>query len=139
MKYIQFSDELDTVEGRKFIYKTVNFFVSRSIENVKDNIFKPLEEEQAKKYFEKYEFIYNRTNNINMELCHLLVTAASNYIEYIEDGLIWNLQFPFECSYLFDLEPWFKKIDIKNRSNDEILILLINKLYDSPYRDSILC
>lgn len=30
-----FNDELDTKEGRHFIYKAVNFFVCRSIEKAK--------------------------------------------------------------------------------------------------------
>ena len=135
----EFDEELDTKEGRHFIYKAVNFFVVRSIEKAKKSPFKLIEKEHAKKLFEKYKFIYNRSSQPDMELCHLLVTVASDYIDYIEETFRAKLQFPFDCTYLFDLEKWFDEIDIRNRSNDEILILLINRLYNLPYCDLLLC
>ena len=72
-----------------------------------------------------------------MELCHLLVDCAAQYLYYIEDTLDPEDQFPFDCTYMFNLYTWYDKIDIRHRHNDEILILLINKLYESPYRDLI--
>lgn len=133
-----FNDELDTKEGRHFIYKAVNFFVCRSIEKAKKSPFKRIEEEPAEKLFEKYKFIYNRTIEPDMELCHLLVAVASDYIDYIEDTFRAKLQFPFDYDVLFDLESWFDEINIKNRYTEEIMILLINRLYNTVYRELIL-
>ena len=73
-----------------------------------------------------------------MELCHLLVTVASDYIDYIEATFRAKLQFPFEYDVLFELESWFDEIDIKNHYTEEIMILLINKLYNSVYRELLL-
>ena len=134
----QFSDELDTKEGRHFIYKAVNFFVFRTIEKAKKNPFRLIEEDPAKKLFEKYKFIYERSNEPDMELCHLLVAVASDYIEYLEETFSAKFQFPYDYDVLFDLESWFDEIDIKNRYTEEIMILLINKLYNSVYRELLL-
>ena len=135
---IEFNDDLDTDEGRNFIYKAVDFFVRRSMDKAKNSIGKPLETKAAHVYYEKYKFIYDRKDKANMELCHLLVVSAAQYINYIEDNLDPELQFPFDCTYLFELKAWFNEIDIRHRYDDEILILLINKLYYSVYRDLIL-
>ena len=135
---IEFNDDLDTDEGRNFIYKAVDFFVRRSMDKAKNSIGKPLETKAAHVYYEKYMFIYDRIDKANMELCHLLVVTAAQYINYIEDNLDPELQFPFDCTYLFGLAEWFEEIDIRHRYDDEILILLINKLYYSAYRDLIL-
>ena len=134
----QFSNKLNTKEGRHFIYKAVNYFVCRSREKMKNSPFRLMKEETAKKLFEKYKFIYNRTSEPDMKLCRLLVNVASDYIDYIEDTLRAKLQFPFDCDVLFDLELWFDEIDIKNRYTEEIMILLINKLYSSTYSELIL-
>ena len=134
----QFSKKLNTTEWRHCIYKAVNYFVCRSREKMKNSPFRLMEEEPAKKLLEKYKFIYNRTSEPNMELCRLLVNVASDYIDYIEDTLRAKLQFPFDCDVLFDLELWFDEIDIKNRYTEEIMILLINKLYNSTYSELIL-
>ena len=135
---IEFNDDLDTDDGRNFIYKAVDFFVRRSMDKAKNSIGKPLETKAAHVYYEKYKFIYDRKDKANMELCHLLVVSAAQYINYIEDNLDPDLQFPFDCTYLFELKVWFNEIDIRHRYDDEILILLINKLYYSAYRDLIL-
>lgn len=137
IKHIQFSNELDNEEGINFIYKTVDFFVNRAIDKVKDNIFKPLETKPAKVFYEKYKFIYDRKDKANIELCYLLINSAARYLYYIEDTLDPESQFPFDCTYLFDLNAWYDEIDIRHCYNDEILILLINKLYNSPYRELI--
>lgn len=135
---IEFNDELDTEEGRNFIYKAVDFFVNRAIDKVKDSVFEPLKEMPAKVYYEKYKFIYDRKDKADMKLCYLLVDSAARYLYYIEDTLDSEIQFPFDCTCLFGLEKWYDEIDIKHRSNDEILILLINKLYNSFYYDLLL-
>lgn len=135
---IEFNDDLDTKEGIIFIYKVVDFFVHRAMDKVNDSIPNPLETKPAHVYYEKYMFIYDRIDKADMELCHLLVATAAQYINYIEDGLEPELQFPFDCTYLFGLAEWFEEIDIRHRYDDEILILLINKLYYSVYRDLIL-
>lgn len=135
---IEFNDELDTEEGRNFIYKAVDFFVNRGMDKAKDSVFKPLKTRPAKVYYEKYKFIYDRKGMANMELCYRLVNSAAQYLYYIEDTLDPEIQFPFDCTYLFDLEKWYDEIDIRHRSNDEILILLINKLYNSSYYDLLL-
>ena len=137
IKHIQFSDELDNEEGINFIYKTVDFFVNRAVDKVKDSIFKPLETKTAKVFYEKYKFIYDKKDKANIELCYLLINSAARYLYYIEDTLDPESQFPFDCTYLFDLNAWYDEIDIRHCYNDEILILLINKLYNSPYRELI--
>ena len=133
-----FNNKLDTKEGRRFIYKAVIFFIIRSIEKEKKSPFKRIEDEIPEKLYDKYKFIYNSTIEPNMELCYLLVHVASEYIDYIEETFRAKLQFPFEYDVLFDLESWFEEIYIKNRYTEEIMILLINKLYESPYRKLIM-
>lgn len=128
----QFDDEIDTEEGRHFIYKAVEFFMFRTIEKVKKSKFRLIEEDYAKKLYEKYLFIYNRSSNPDMELCHLLIQVASDYIDFVEDGFSNKFSFPFDYDVLFDLEEWFDEIDTKNLYTEEIMILLINKLYYSP-------
>ena len=49
---VEFNDNLDTKEGRNFIYKVVDFFVNRAIDKAKDSVFKPLETRPAKVYYE---------------------------------------------------------------------------------------
>lgn len=130
----KFDEALDTEEGRLFIHKVIDFFVHRAREKVKNSIFKPMENESARRCYERYKFIYDKTNIADLELCYLLANTASIYIEFIEDDLNPDLQFPFDCEYLFDLHSWFKEIDIRHRFTYEILVLLINKLYNSPYK-----
>lgn len=129
----KFSKTLNTPEGISFIYKVIDYFVKRAIKKVEKSIFKPLEIERAKRLYEKYEFIYNRPDIADMHFCYELAETASEYIELIEDDLNPNLQFPFDCDHLFNLFSWFEKIDIRHRFTYEILILLINRLYRSPY------
>lgn len=131
-KNFQFDDEVDTKEGRHFIYKAVEFFMFRTIEKVKKSKFKLIEEDYAKKLYEKYLFIYNRSSDPDMELCHLLIQVASDYIDFVEDGFSNKFSFPFDYEVLFDLKEWFNKIDTKNLYTEEIMLLLINKLYYSP-------
>lgn len=131
----EFNKVIDTIEGKNFVHKVVEFFVDRSREKMKDSVFKPLEDNRAKFYYEKYKFIHDRIDaeKSGEETYYLLAGSASKYIDYIEDGFNPNLQFPFDCTHLFDLSSWFEKIDIKHLCTDEIMILLINKLYNSPY------
>lgn len=131
-KNFQFDDEVDTKEGRHFIYKAVEFFMFRTIEKVKKSKFRLIEEDYAKKLYEKYLFIYNRSSDPDMELCHLLIQVASDYIDFVEDGFSNKFSFPFDYDVLFDLEEWFNEIDTKNLYTEEIMLLLINKLYYSP-------
>ena len=133
-KHIQFDKTLDTEDGRSFIYAAVKFFVDRATEKVKDSPFRTLEQEPVKAWYEKYKFIYDKTKVITMDLCYLLVEAASVYIDRAESELSQDFVFPFDCDVMFDLQSWFEEIDTKNLYTEEILILLINKLYKSPYR-----
>ena len=135
---IEFNDDLDTDDGRIFIYRAVDFFVSRAMDKVKDSIPNPLEKKPAHVYYEKYKFIYDRKDKADMGLCHLLVNSAAQYLYYIEDTFPAELQFPFDCIYLFELKAWFEEIDIRHRYDDEILIMLINKLYNTVYRELII-
>ena len=137
-KKFQFNDELDTKEGKRFIYKAVNFFVVRSIKKAKDNSSRIIEEEHVKRLYDKYKFIYERSSDIDMELCYLLVQVASDYIDWIEDGFKSKFSFPFDYDVLFDLESWFDEIDTKNLYTEEIMVLLINRLYNTVYRELIL-
>lgn len=129
----KFNESLNTSEGRFFIYQVIDFFVRRSIDKVKNSIFKPLEEDKSIRLYERYKFIYSTKDKADIELCYMLAETASEYIEYIEDGFNPDLQFPFDCDYLFNLFSWFEEINIRHRFTYEILILLINKLYNSPY------
>lgn len=131
----EFNKVIDTIEGKNFVHKVVEFFVDRSREKMKDSVFKPLEDNHAKVYYENYKFIRDRIDaeKSDKETYYLLAGSASKYIDYIEDGFNPNLQFPFDCTQLFNLSSWFEDIDIKHRYTDEIMILLINKLYNSPY------
>ena len=131
----EFNKVIDTIEGKNFVHKVVEFFVDRSREKMKDSVFKPLEDDRAKLYYEKYKFIHDRIDaeKSDKETYYLLAGSASKYIDYIEDGFNPNLQFPFDCTHLFDLSSWFEDIDIKHLCTNEIMILLINKLYNSPY------
>ena len=131
----EFNEVIDTIEGKNFIHKVVEFFVDRSREKMKDSVFKPLEDNRAKLYYEKYKFIHDRIDaeKSDKEIYYLVAGSASKYIDYIEDGFNPNLQFPFDCTHLFDLSSWFEEIDIKHICTKEIMILLINKLYNSPY------
>lgn len=133
-KHIQFDKALDTEDGRSFIYAAVKFFVDRATEKVKDSPFRTLEQEPVKAWYEKYKFIYDKTKVITMDLCYLLVEAASVYIDRAESELSSDFVFPFDCDVMLDLHSWFEEIDTKNLYTEEILILLINKLYKSPYR-----
>ena len=137
-KKFQFNDELDTKEGKRFIYKAVNFFVVRSIKKAKDNSSRIIEEEHVKRLYDKYKFIYERSSEPDMELCYLLVQVASDYIDWIEDGFKSKFSFPFDYDVLFDLESWFDEIDTKNLYTEEIMVLLINRLYNTVYRELIL-
>ena len=133
-KHIQFDKILDTEDGRRFIYDAVKFFVDRATEKVKDSLFRPLEQVPVKAYYEKYKFIYDKSKVITMNLCYLLVETAAVFIDRAESVLSPDLVFPFDCDVMFDLQSWFEEIDTKNLYTKEILILLINKLYKSPYR-----
>ena len=50
----EFNKVIDTIEGKNFVHKVVEFFVDRSREKMKDSVFKPLEDNLAKVYYEKY-------------------------------------------------------------------------------------
>ena len=104
----------------------------RTIEQVKKSKFRLIEEDYAKKLYEKYLFIYNRSSDPDMELCYLLIQVASDYIDFVEDGFSNKFSFPFDYDVLFDLEEWFNEIDTKSLYTEEIMLLLINKLYYSP-------
>ena len=131
----EFNEVIDTIEGKNFIHKVVEFFVDKSREKMKDSVFEPLKSNPAKVYYEKYKFIHDRIDaeKSDKDAYYMLADSASKYIDYIEDGLNPNLQFPFDCTHLFDLSSWFEEIDIKHLCTDEIMIMLINKLYNSPY------
>ena len=137
-KKFRFNNRLNTKEGKRFIYKAVNFFVTRSIKKAKDNSSRVIKQEHVKRLYDKYKFIYERSNDPDMELCYLLVQVASDYIDWIEDGFYDKFSFPFDYDVLFDLEEWFDEIDTKNLYTEEIMVLLINKLYGSVYHNLIL-
>lgn len=125
-------------KGDTLFIRLLTFSCVGLLKRQKKSPFKRIEEELSEKLFEKYKFIYNRTIEPDMELCHLLVAVASDYIDYIEDTFRAKLQFPFDYDVLFDLESWFDEINIKNRYTEEIMILLINRLYNTVYCELIL-
>ena len=55
------------------------------------------------------------------------------YIDFIEDGINHNVEFPLNILSMFELTSWFEN-NIDRYRTDAVMIALINKLFNSIYR-----
>lgn len=128
---------INNKEGRKFIIEIVDFFVNRVIEKTESNrsISKDREKAIEKRYYRNYKFIRDSINiNTSPEdLYYVLIRKAAIYIDFIEDGINHKLYFPLDILDMFELTSWFNS-NIDRYVTDEIMIVLINKLFYSSYR-----
>lgn len=128
---------INNKEGRKFIIEIVDFFVNRVIEKTESNrsISKDREKAIEKRYYRNYKFIRDSINiNTSPEdLYYVLIRKAAIYIDFIEDGINHKLYFPLDILDMFELTSWFNS-NIDKYVTDEIMIVLINKLFYSSYR-----
>lgn len=128
---------INNKEGRKFIIEIVDFFVNRVIEKTESNrsIGKDREKAIEKRYYRNYKFIRDSINiNTSPEdLYYVLIRKAAIYIDFIEDGINHKLYFPLDILDMFELTSWFNS-NIDRYVIDEIMIVLINKLFYSSYR-----
>ena len=128
---------INNKEGRKFIIEIVDFFVNRVIEKTESNrsIGKDREKTIEKRYYRNYKFIRDSINiNTSPEdLYYVLIRKAAIYIDFIEDGINHKLYFPLDILDMFELTSWFNS-NIDRYVIDEIMIVLINKLFYSSYR-----
>lgn len=127
---------INNKEGRKFIIEIVDFFVNRVIEKTESNrsISKDREKAIEKRYYRNYKFIRDSINiNTSPEdLYYVLIRKAAIYIDFIEDGINHKLYFPLDILDMFELTSWFNS-NIDRYVTDEIMIVLINKLFYSSY------
>lgn len=128
---------INNKEGRKFIIEIVDFFVNRVIEKTESNrsLSKDREKAIEKRYYRNYKFIRDSINiNTSPEdLYYVLIRKAAIYIDFIEDGINHKLYFPLDILDMFELTSWFNS-NINKYVTDEIMIVLINKLFYSSYR-----
>lgn len=128
---------INNKEGRKFIIEIVDFFVNRVIEKTESNrsLSKDREKAIEKRYYRNYKFIRDSINiNTSPEdLYYVLIRKAAIYIDFIEDGINHKLYFPLDILDMFELTSWFNS-NIDKYVTDEIMIVLINKLFYSSYR-----
>ena len=128
---------INNKEGRKFIIEIVDFFVNRVIEKTESNrsISKDREKAIEKRYYRNYKFIRDSINiNTSPEdLYYVLIRKAAIYIDFIEDGINHKLYFPLDILDMFELTSWFNS-NIDKYVTNEIMIVLINKLFYSSYR-----
>lgn len=128
---------INNKEGRKFIIEIVDFFVNRVIEKTESNrsISKDREKAIEKRYYRNYKFIRDsiNINTSSEDLYYVLIRKAAIYIDFIEDGINHKLYFPLDILDMFELTSWFNS-NIDRYVTDEIMIMLINKLFYSSYR-----
>lgn len=127
---------INNKEGRKFIIEIVDFFVNRVVEKTESNrsLSKDREKAIEKRYYRNYKFIRDSINiNTSPEdLYYVLIRKAAIYIDFIEDGINHKLYFPLDILDMFELTSWFNS-NIDRYVTDEIMIVLINKLFYSSY------
>ena len=124
-------------EGRKFIIEIVDFFVNKVIEETEDNRSISTDSEKAleKRYYKDYKFIRDSISPSNSPkgLYYVLIRKAAVYIDFIEDGINHNVEFPLNILSMFELTSWFENNIDRYRTN-AVMIALINKLFNSIYR-----
>ena len=124
-------------KGRKFIIEIVDFFVNKVIEETEGNrsISTDLEKALEKRYYKDYKFIRDSISPSNSPkgLYYVLIRKAAVYIDFIEDGINHNVEFPLNILSMFELTSWFEN-NIDRYRTDAVMIALINKLFNSIYR-----
>lgn len=124
-------------EGRKFIIEIVDFFVNKVIEETEGNRSISTDSEKAleKRYYKDYKFIRDSISPSNSPkgLYYVLIRKAAVYIDFIEDGINHNVEFPLNILSMFELTSWFEN-NIDRYRTDAVMIALINKLFNSIYR-----
>ena len=124
-------------EGRKFIIEIVDFFVNKVIEETEGNRSISTDSEKAleKRYYKDYKFIRDSISPSSSPkgLYYVLIRKAAVYIDFIEDGINHNVEFPLNILSMFELTSWFEN-NIDRYRTDAVMIALINKLFYSIYR-----
>ena len=124
-------------KGRKFIIEIVDFFVNKVIEETEGNRSISTDSEKAleKRYYKDYKFIRNSISPSSSPkgLYYVLIRKAAVYIDFIEDGINHNVEFPLNILSMFELTSWFET-NIDRYRTDAVMIALINKLFNSIYR-----
>ena len=124
-------------KGRKFIIEIVDFFVNKVIEETEGNRSISTDSEKAleKRYYKDYKFIRDSISPSSSPkgLYYVLIRKAAVYIDFIEDGINHNVEFPLNILSMFELTSWFES-NIDRYRTDAVMIALINKLFNSIYR-----
>ena len=128
---------INNEEGRKFIVNIVDFFVNESMTETEDcrnrqnEVIKDIE----KRRYKDYKFIRDSINisTSPKDIYYALLRKAVSYIDFIEDGYNPDLQFPVYILSKFELNSWFKR-NFETYYTEEMIITLINKLFNSIYR-----
>ena len=128
---------INSEEGRKFIVNIVDFFVNESMAETEDcrnrqnKVIKDIE----KRRYKDYKFIRDSINisTSPKDIYYVLLRKAVSYIDFIEDGYNPDLQFPVYILNKFELNSWFKR-NFETYYTEEMIITLINKLFNSIYR-----
>ena len=128
---------INNEEGRKFIIEIVDFFVNKVIEETEGNRSISTDSEKAleKRYYKDYKFIRDSISPSSSPkgLYYVLIRKAAVYIDFIEDGINHNVEFPLNILSMFELTSWFEN-NIDRYRTDAVMIALINKLFNSIYR-----
>ena len=138
-KFYDFDNTIiNSEKGRNCIIKVVDFFVNKVIEKTEDKMSRALqpEKDKAKRLYRNYKFISDsiNINTSSIDIYYVLVRKAAIYIDFIEDGIDYNNQFPLDILDMFELTSWFNDNIDRYRTN-EIIVVLIVKLFSSIYRD----
>lgn len=128
---------INSEEGRKFIVNIVDFFVNESMAETEDcrnrqnKVIKDIE----KRRYKDYKFIRDSINisTSPKDIYYVLLRKAASYIDFIEDGYNPDYQFPVYILSKFELNSWFKR-NFETYYTEEMIITLINKLFNSIYR-----
>ena len=128
---------INSEEGRKFIVNIVDFFVNESMAETEDcrNRQNKAIKDIEKRRYKDYKFIRDSINisTSPKDIYYVLLRKAVSYIDFIEDGYNPDLQFPVYILSKFELNSWFKR-NFETYYTEEMIITLINKLFNSIYR-----
>ena len=128
---------INNEEGRKFIVNIVDFFVNESISITKDfTSMAPYDDNaKEKRLYKEYKFIRDSIDiSISpKEIYNVLIRKAASYIDFTEDGNSHAWTFPEYFLGKFELYSWFEH-DVEKYNTKEMIITLINKLFNSIYR-----
>ena len=112
--------------------------MNKVIEKTEDkmSIAPQREKDKAKRCYRNYKFISDslNINTSSEDLYYVLIRKAAIYIDFIEDGIDYNNEFPLDILDMFELTLWFNDNIDRYRTN-EIMVVLINKIFSSSYRD----